>query len=83
MCCCVTVLASHNRQLVYMALVPFSVAGAGASQDLEQRLMQVGPYSLLLRQRPEASGNTGHLKAGAVKQRPIGHTQVKVTQNGR
>lgn len=24
--------------------------------------MQVGPYSLLLRQRPEASGNTAHLQ---------------------
>jgi len=24
--------------------------------------MQVGPYSLLLRQRPEASGNTAHLR---------------------
>lgn len=45
-----------------MALVPFKVNGPAAGQDLEERLLQVGPVSLLLRQRPHASGNTAHLK---------------------
>jgi hypothetical protein len=55
-----------------MALVPFTVTVPAASQDLEERLLQVGPYSLLLRQRPRASGNTARLDgAGSSRgQRP-------------
>lgn len=45
-----------------MALVPFRVSGPAASQQLEQQLLQVGPHSLLLQQRPHESGNTEHLK---------------------
>ncbi|WIA33371.1 hypothetical protein OEZ86_006508 [Tetradesmus obliquus] len=48
-----------------MALVPFRVAGAAASQQLGQQLLQVGPHSLLLHQRPKESGNTAHLKHAA------------------
>jgi hypothetical protein len=44
-----------------MALVPFRVTGPSAAQDMEERLLQVGPCSLLLQQRPQASGNTAHL----------------------
>jgi hypothetical protein len=44
-----------------MALVPFRAAGAAASQQLGEQLLQVGPHSLLLHQRPKESGNTAHL----------------------
>eukprot|EP00878_Enallax_costatus_P006918 GHUV01007249.1.p2 GENE.GHUV01007249.1~~GHUV01007249.1.p2 ORF type:complete len:138 (+),score=73.30 GHUV01007249.1:778-1191(+) len=45
-----------------MALVPFRVSGPAASQQLDSQLLQVGPYSLLLHQRPKDSGNTAHLR---------------------
>jgi hypothetical protein len=51
-----------------MALVPFRVAGAAASQQLGEQLLQVGPDSLLLHQRPKESGNTAHLQRAATRQ---------------
>jgi hypothetical protein len=51
-----------------MALVPFRVAGAAASQQLGEQLLQVGPHSLLLHQRPKESGNTAHLHRTAHRQ---------------
>ncbi|WIA13223.1 hypothetical protein OEZ85_006815 [Tetradesmus obliquus] len=51
-----------------MALVPFRVAGAAASQQRGQQLLQVGPHSLLLHQRPKESGNTAHLQRVADRQ---------------
>jgi len=44
-----------------MAIVPFRVSGPAASQESEQRFLQIGPYSLLLKQRPQDSGNVDHL----------------------
>lgn len=51
-----------------MALVPFRMAGAAASQQLGEQLLQVGPHSLLLHQRPKESGNTAHLQRATEKQ---------------
>ncbi|KAF6250360.1 hypothetical protein COO60DRAFT_1647296 [Scenedesmus sp. NREL 46B-D3] len=44
------------------------MAGAAASQQLGEQLLQVGPHSLLLHQRPKESGNTAHLQRAAEKQ---------------
>ncbi|KAI8476654.1 MAG: hypothetical protein J3K34DRAFT_463641 [Monoraphidium minutum] len=48
-----------------MAVVQFKVAGAAADPTAEERLLQVGPYSLLLRQSPGESGAARHLAEGA------------------
>jgi hypothetical protein len=55
-----------------MALVPFRGAGAGASQQLGEQLLQVGPHSLLQHQRPKESGNTAHLHRTADRQHVCG-----------
>ncbi|KAI8467056.1 MAG: hypothetical protein J3K34DRAFT_46260 [Monoraphidium minutum] len=47
-----------------MAVVQFKVAGAAADPTAEERLLQVGPYSLLLRQSPGESGAARHLAEG-------------------
>lgn len=52
-----------------MALVPFRVSGQAASQQLDSQLLQVGPFSLLLHQRPKDSGNTAHLTQAGQEQR--------------
>ncbi len=36
-----------------MAVVPFRVSGAAADQSLEQRLFQIGPYTLFIKQNPK------------------------------
>lgn len=36
-----------------MAMVPFRVSGAAADQSLEQRLFQIGPYTLHIKQNPK------------------------------
>lgn len=41
-----------------MALVPFSVSGASASQDLEERLMQVGAHQRACTARWDQTGNS-------------------------
>lgn len=51
-----------------MALVPFRVSGPAASQQLDSQLLQVGPYSLMLHQRPQASGNAAHLMKSRAQQ---------------
>lgn len=56
-----------------MAVVPFRVSGPAASQQLAAQLLQVGPYSLLMHQRPQDSGNTAHL------QRALEQQQVRYT----
>ncbi|KAI8463651.1 MAG: hypothetical protein J3K34DRAFT_475003 [Monoraphidium minutum] len=48
-----------------MAVVQFKVAGVAADPTAEERLLQVGPYSLLLRQSPGESGAARHLAEGA------------------
>jgi hypothetical protein len=60
----------------HMALVPFHVAGAAASQQLGEQLLQIGPHSLLLHQRPKESGNTAHLQRTADWQQVRGCTST-------
>ncbi|CAK0757345.1 hypothetical protein CVIRNUC_002532 [Coccomyxa viridis] len=39
-----------------MAVVPFRVSGAAADQTLEQRLFQIGPHTIFIKQNPKGSG---------------------------
>ena len=41
------------RSPAVMAVVPFRVSGAAADQSLEQRLFQIGPYALFIKQNPK------------------------------
>ena len=36
-----------------MAVVPFRVSGAAADQTLEQRLFQIGPHTIFIKQNPK------------------------------
>jgi len=36
-----------------MAVVPYRVSGAAADQSLEQRLFQIGPYTIFIKQNPK------------------------------
>ena len=49
--------AEHAARLAtkVMAVVPFRVSGAAADQSLEQRLFQIGPYTLFIKQNPKVN----------------------------
>ena len=42
-----------------MAVVPFRVSGAAADQTLEQRLFQIGPHTIFIKQNPKVCMLTG------------------------
>ncbi len=66
-----------------MAVVPYRVSGRAADQDLQERLIQIGPHLISIEQAsissvafPNAHASTVHSRIQWVYQRAIGSSNI-------